>query len=107
MHVLEAGEGRPLLLLHGGTFTASSSWPELLPVLAERYHVVAPDSRGHGRTVNPSGGLSDQEEGRHTPGLIRELDPPAPLGMGYNDRGKNFPVVPLRPPKPAGGARPP
>jgi hypothetical protein len=32
MHVLEAGEGKPVVLLHGGTVT-SASWAAVLPIL--------------------------------------------------------------------------
>jgi pimeloyl-ACP methyl ester carboxylesterase len=87
MHVLEAGKGKPLVLLHGGTVT-STSWSELLPVFAEHYYVLAPDSRGHGRTVNPTGELSYQVMADDIAGLIRELDLRDPLVMGYSDGGQ-------------------
>lgn len=84
MHVLEAGEGQPLVLLHGGTLT-SDSWSDLLPGFAERYHTVAPDSRGHGRTANPTGKLSYPLMADDAAGLIRALGLRDPLIMGYSD----------------------
>ena len=53
---LEArGAGDPVLLLHGGLETVEML-PHLTAALAERYHVVAPERRGHGRTPDaPSG----------------------------------------------------
>jgi len=44
-HYLEAGDGRPVVLLHSGEFggCAEISWEFVLPKLAERYHVLAPD----------------------------------------------------------------
>ncbi len=50
---LEAGEGEPLFLLHGGTMTAEWNWGEALPVFAERFRAIAPDSPGHGESANP------------------------------------------------------
>ena len=50
------GEGEPLLLIHGGTAT-SQSWASHLPAFTEHFRVIAPDSRGHGRTDNPTGKL--------------------------------------------------
>jgi pimeloyl-ACP methyl ester carboxylesterase len=51
-HYLEAGEGRTVVLLHSGEFggCAEISWEFVLPKLAERYHVLAPDWLGFGRT---------------------------------------------------------
>ncbi len=52
-----AGEGPLLILLHGITST-SDSWREVMPKLAERYTVVAPDMIGHGRSAKPRGDYS-------------------------------------------------
>ncbi|HEV7268707.1 MAG TPA: alpha/beta fold hydrolase BchO [Falsiroseomonas sp.] len=52
-HVQAAGEGPDLLLLHG-TAAATHSWRDLLPILATRYRVVAPDMPGHGFTDLPA-----------------------------------------------------
>jgi 2-hydroxymuconate-semialdehyde hydrolase len=47
---LEAGEGEPVVLLHGGEFGASAEigWENTIPALAERYRVLAPDMLGYG-----------------------------------------------------------
>jgi pimeloyl-ACP methyl ester carboxylesterase len=51
-HYVEAGEGRPIVLLHSGEFggCAELSWEFQIPRLAERYRVVAPDWLGYGQT---------------------------------------------------------
>ncbi|GEP02022.1 alpha/beta fold hydrolase BchO [Methylobacterium oxalidis] len=50
-HVQELGpEGAPALLLVHGTGAATHSWRGLMPRLAERFRVVAPDLPGHGFT---------------------------------------------------------
>jgi pimeloyl-ACP methyl ester carboxylesterase len=49
LNYAEAGTGAPVVLLHGG----SSRWQHLADLvreLAERWHVYAPDLRGHGRS---------------------------------------------------------
>ena len=48
-HVQVAGSGPVVLLLHG-TGAATHSWRDVLPVLAGRFTVVAPDLPGHGFT---------------------------------------------------------
>lgn len=50
---LEAGDGPPLVLLHGGEFGASAElgWEGVIPKLAERYRVIAPDVLGFGHSA--------------------------------------------------------
>ncbi len=52
VHVLEAGDGPAVVLLHGsgaGT-TAAAAWAPLASALAHRYRVIAPDLAGFGRS---------------------------------------------------------
>jgi pimeloyl-ACP methyl ester carboxylesterase len=46
-HVAEAGEGEPVLLLHGWP-QHWYAWRLVIPALAERYRVLAVDLRGFG-----------------------------------------------------------
>ncbi len=55
MHYLSAGDGPPLVLLHGWPQT-SHCWRHVLGPLARRYRVIAPDLRGYGHTDKPRGG---------------------------------------------------
>jgi pimeloyl-ACP methyl ester carboxylesterase len=50
---LEAGDGPPLVLLHGGEFGASAEfgWERNIAALAARYRVLAPDQLGYGATA--------------------------------------------------------
>lgn len=50
---LEWGAGEPLLLLHG-LGDHGGVWQSLAPSLADRYHVIAPDLRGHGDSGKPT-----------------------------------------------------
>jgi len=53
LHVVEAGEGFPVVLAHGFP-ELSYSWRHQIPALAEAgYHVLAPDQRGYGRSDRP------------------------------------------------------
>jgi magnesium chelatase accessory protein len=51
-HVQVMGQGPDLLLVHG-TAAATHSWRDLLPLLATRFRVIAPDMPGHGFTDLP------------------------------------------------------
>ncbi|GBG40189.1 alpha/beta fold hydrolase [Mycobacterium montefiorense] len=50
---LEAGEGDPVVLLHGGEFGASAEicWERNISVLAAHYRVLAPDMLGYGNSA--------------------------------------------------------
>src|SRR5688572_10002059 len=56
-HFLEWGDpaAPPVLFLHGGNQTAHS-WDLVSLALADRYHVIALDQRGHGDTEWPRDG---------------------------------------------------
>ena len=57
MHVAEAGDGEPVLLLHG--FPQHWwEWRKVIPGLAEHYRVICPDLRGAGWTDAPSDGYT-------------------------------------------------
>jgi pimeloyl-ACP methyl ester carboxylesterase len=55
MHVAEAGEGDPVLLLHGWP-QHWYLWREVIPRLAAHARVICPDLRGFGWTDVPRGG---------------------------------------------------
>jgi pimeloyl-ACP methyl ester carboxylesterase len=56
LHYLTSGHGAPLLLLHGYAET-SLMWRPLMPSLAERFTVIAPDLPGIGDSAIPADGL--------------------------------------------------
>jgi pimeloyl-ACP methyl ester carboxylesterase len=55
LHVYEAGSGPPVLMLHGWPQTAWS-WRYVMPLLADRYRLIAPDLRGFGWSDAPGRG---------------------------------------------------
>jgi pimeloyl-ACP methyl ester carboxylesterase len=50
VHVIEAGQGEPLLFIHGGNSVAAA-WIPLLAKLHQRFHLYAPDRPGCGLTT--------------------------------------------------------
>src|SRR5947209_134557 len=53
-----AGESGPVLLLIHGITGCAAQWAAVVPLLAERYRVVAPDLLGHGQSAKPRGDYS-------------------------------------------------
>jgi len=56
LHYLAAGEGDPVILLHGYAQT-SHMWRPLIVELAKTHAVIAPDLRGFGQTSMPDPGI--------------------------------------------------
>ncbi len=52
IHYLDAGKGSPVLLLHGWP-TSSYLWRKIIPPLAEKRRVIAPDLPGFGKSDKP------------------------------------------------------
>ncbi len=55
LHYLAAGDGEPVILLHGYAET-SHMWRPLMAELARTRTVIAPDLRGSGQSSKPQGG---------------------------------------------------
>ena len=83
----EFGEGQALILLHGATDT-HKLWNPHHPELSKYFRVITPDSRGHGRSLNPSWQLSYQQMADDLAGLIQKLKLVKPYIFGYSDGGQ-------------------
>jgi pimeloyl-ACP methyl ester carboxylesterase len=68
--VCDEGQGEPLLLIHGMA-GSSQTWRAVLPQLAKKYRVIAPDLLGHGRSTKPR---TDYSLGAFAVGLRDLLD---------------------------------
>lgn len=75
LHVVRAGRGRPLLLLHGWP-EFWLTWEPVMRRLADRFSLIAPDLRGFGDSDKPAGPFGAAE---HAADLLGLLDA---LGLG-------------------------
>src|SRR3954470_11343988 len=53
----QEGSGPLIVLVHGIT-SSSATWERVMPALAERFTVIAPDLLGHGESAKPRGDYS-------------------------------------------------
>jgi 3-oxoadipate enol-lactonase len=68
----EHGTGPPVVLLHGLS-ESLEAWAAQVPALAERYRVITPDIRGHGRSDKPPGPYSVDQFAEDVRGLLDHL----------------------------------
>jgi pimeloyl-ACP methyl ester carboxylesterase len=72
VHLAEAGEGEPVLLLHGWP-QHHYMWRRVIERLAPRYHLLAPDLRGFGWTDAPRDGYDGETFARDQVALLDAL----------------------------------
>ncbi len=72
LHYVIAGHGEPVVLLHGWPQTWYQ-WRKIIPALAERYTVIAPDMRGLGDSSKPAAGYDKRTIAEDIYQLLRLL----------------------------------
>lgn len=95
----EYGSGYPLLLIHCALVN-HEHWQTHIPILAQHFRVIAPDSRGHGRTENPLDTLNYRLMADDMAALVQALGLQQPLVWGFSDgaqvaleMGMNYPQL--------------
>ena len=85
VHYAEMGEGPLVVLLHGFP-QCWYTWHDLMPRLATRFHVVAPDMRGYNESDKPDGvaAYSTAEVARDIAGLIEALGEEQAYVVGHD-----------------------
>lgn len=72
LHYAIAGAGEPVLLIHGFPQTWQE-WRGVMPALAARYTVIAPDYRGAGDSDRPQGGYDKHTMMQDLRALVQHL----------------------------------
>lgn len=86
MHVAEAGEGDPVVLLHGWPQNWWA-WRRLIPLLAERFRVICPDQRGFGWSDAPPSGYEKETIAEDILQLLDALELPRVRLIGHDVGG--------------------
>ena len=80
------GEGKPLVLLHGG-LSSIGMFYLVLPELAKTRQVIAVEQQGHGHTADIDRPLSFAQMADDTAELLKQLDVKGADVLGYSDGG--------------------
>jgi pimeloyl-ACP methyl ester carboxylesterase len=86
MHVAEAGEGDPVVLLHGWPQNWWA-WRRLIPLLAGRFRVICPDQRGFGWSDAPTSGYEKETIAEDILQLLDALQLPRVRLIGHDVGG--------------------
>ncbi len=75
LHVEDSGgQGRPVVLIHGWPLSAEAWKPQMAPLTAAGYRVIAYDRRGFGRSEKPTGGFDYDTLTADLAGLLEAHD---------------------------------
>lgn len=103
---VEAGDGPPLVLLHGGFVSTGPVWADSpiayvshMATLAKHFRVIAPDTRSSGATVHPGGTVSYTLLADDVLGFIDTLGLDRPLLAGFSDGAAIATVLAIRQPE--------
>jgi pimeloyl-ACP methyl ester carboxylesterase len=105
IHYVEAGRGRPLLLLHGGAVSTNPIWRghpfayvSHMETLARRFRVIAPDTRSSGRSTHDQGTITFDRLADDVLALADVLGLDRPAICGFSEGGTTATIAALRKP---------
>jgi pimeloyl-ACP methyl ester carboxylesterase len=93
------GEGRPLVLIHGGGSTIQSTYGVLLPQLAETRQIIAVELQAHGRTADIDRPLSFESDADDVAALLDHLQVETADVMGFSNGGTTALQLAIRQPE--------
>lgn len=67
------GQGKPLVLIHGGGSTIQTTFGRIIPMLARKYKVIAMDLQAHGRTSDRDAPVSFVQDASDVVTLLKNL----------------------------------
>jgi len=92
------GEGKPLVLVHGGGSTIQTTFGNIIPLLSKQRQVIAMDLQAHGRTSDRSTNLSFVQDADDVATLLNNLKISKADFFGYSNGGQTLIEMALRHP---------
>ena len=86
IHGVEAGSGRPIVLLHGVTLSVAT-WAYQLAALHKEYRVIALDARGHGQSKSALNGWGIEHMASDVSQVFEKLDLRDAIVVGHSMGG--------------------
>ncbi|MCB0685571.1 MAG: alpha/beta hydrolase [Saprospiraceae bacterium] len=93
------GEGKPLVLIHGGGSTIQSSFEKVIPLFAKNRKVVAVELQAHGRTSDRNSDLSFEQDADDVVALMKDLNIDKADIFGFSNGGTTTLQMAIRHPE--------
>src|SRR5687768_5323976 len=96
------GAGKPLVLIHGGGSTITTTFGRILPELAKRHRVIAVELQAHGHTLDIDRPLSFEQDADDVAALLSQLHIDKADFFGFSNGGTTCLQIAIRHPKRVG-----
>lgn len=93
------GEGKPLVLVHGGGSTIQTSFAHVIPELAKHHQVIAMDLQAHGRTSDRAAGVSFEQDADDVAALLKGLNISKADFLGFSNGATTVLQIAIRHPQ--------
>jgi pimeloyl-ACP methyl ester carboxylesterase len=93
------GQGKPLVLIHGGGSTIQTTFGRIIPLLAKHRLVIAMELQAHGHTNDRDADLSFQQDADDVAMLLKNLEIPKADILGFSNGGQTTIEIAIRHPQ--------
>lgn len=93
------GEGKPLVLIHGGGSTIQSNFEKIIPLLAQNRKVIAVELQAHGRTSDRKTDLTFEQDADDVATLLKTLHITKADFLGFSNGGTTTLQIAIRHPQ--------
>jgi pimeloyl-ACP methyl ester carboxylesterase len=92
------GQGKPLVLIHGGGSTIETSFGNLIPLLEKRRQLICVELQAHGHTGDRNADLSFKQDADDVATLLKNLNIAKADVLGFSNGGQTAIEIALRHP---------
>lgn len=93
------GQGKPLVLVHGGGSTIQSNFGKVIPLFAKNRKVIALELQAHGRTNDRNADLSFEQDADDVAALLKNLSIDKADFFGFSNGGTTVLQIAIRHPE--------
>lgn len=93
------GQGKPLVLIHGGGSTIQTTFEKVIPLLAQNRKVIAVELQAHGRTSDRNADLSFEQDADDVAALLKNLHIDKADFLGFSNGGTTTLQIAIRHPE--------
>ena len=93
------GQGKPIVLIHGGGSTIQTNFEKIIPLLSKNRKVIAVELQAHGRTNDRNADLTFEQDADDIATLVKNLNIDKADFLGFSNGGTTALQIAIRHPE--------